>query len=146
MQLIDIESELGSVRVSADELQYLRSQCTYLNPTYLHFLESFRLRPKEQVELIFNPVKLENKNIREETREEEDNEVGDLEMLIKGKWVDVILYEIPLLALTSEAYFRFVDRDWDYEFQEGGLISSRRLCYEIKRTRSLTKFCYRESI
>lgn len=38
--------------------------------------------------------------------------------MIKGLWVETILYEIPLLALTSQAYFMFCDRDWDYENQE----------------------------
>jgi nicotinate phosphoribosyltransferase len=47
-----------------------------------------------------------------------DEDLGEIDIEIKGLWVETILYEIPLLALTSEAYFRFMDTDWTYDGQE----------------------------
>jgi nicotinate phosphoribosyltransferase len=46
-----------------------------------------------------------------------EQDLGDVEVTVRGLWVDVVLYEIPLLALTSEAYFRFVDTDWTHDGQ-----------------------------
>ena len=45
------------------------------------------------------------------------SDYGDVTLSIVGLWTDTILYEIPLLALTSEAYFKFVEKDWDHEGQ-----------------------------
>ena len=46
------------------------------------------------------------------------DDVGDLRLDVRGLWLDTILYEVPLLALISEAYFRFCDKDWRYKGQE----------------------------
>lgn len=47
-----------------------------------------------------------------------EDDIGEINLEVKGLWVETILYEIPLLALTSEAYFRFMDTDWIYDGQE----------------------------
>jgi nicotinate phosphoribosyltransferase len=100
--------ELGNIALSNDELRFLQTTCTYLNEPYLDFLKEFRLNPREQIEASFSPEK--------DTGSDED--IGEFCLIVSGLWVETILYEIPLLALTSEAYFRFMDTDWTYDGQE----------------------------
>ncbi|KAI1496355.1 nicotinate phosphoribosyltransferase [Biscogniauxia marginata] len=107
--LCDQIYKLGNISLSDDELRYLKTHCKYLTTSYLDFLKEFRLSPREQLKPTFNPI-------GEDTGAED--ELGDVRIEISGKWVDTILYEIPLLALTSEAYFKFMDRDWNYDGQE----------------------------
>ena len=100
---------MGNIALSNDELKFLQSHCGYLSTEYLDFLREFRLNPREQIVTTFTAD-------GEDTGKEDV--IGAIHIDIKGKWVDTILYEIPLLALTSEAYFKFMDTDWDYEGQE----------------------------
>ncbi|KAL4945909.1 hypothetical protein BDV06DRAFT_174005 [Aspergillus oleicola] len=99
---------LANVHVTNDEIEFLKKRCPYFNDAYLDFLTTFRLKPSEQVEVTFTPA--------QDTGN--DSDFGDIKYVVKGKWVDTILYEIPLLALTSQAYFMFSDKDWNYECQE----------------------------
>ncbi|RDL33572.1 Nicotinate PRTase C-terminal [Venustampulla echinocandica] len=101
-------SKLGNIALSNDEYRYLQTTCTYLNKPYLEFLKEFRLNPRDQIEATFAP----------DNDTGGDNDVGTFCLMVKGRWVETILYEIPLLALTSEAYFRFMDKDWTYDGQE----------------------------
>ncbi|KZF24230.1 nicotinate phosphoribosyltransferas-like protein [Xylona heveae TC161] len=100
--------KLENIALSDEELGFLRTHCSYLNEAYLSFLKDFRLRPTEQLKLAFRPFK--------DTGSDQDR--GNVEIDIRGRWVDTILYEIPLLALVSEAYFKFCDTDWNHEGQE----------------------------
>ena len=100
--------KLGNIALSSEELEYLKTSCRYLNVAYLRFLSTFRLQPSKQVKVSFKPI--------EDTGSQEDR--GDIHLDIEGLWLHTILYEIPLLALTSEAYFRFCDKDWNYDMQE----------------------------
>ncbi|KAI0410090.1 nicotinate phosphoribosyltransferase [Xylaria palmicola] len=107
--LCDQIYKLGHISLKEEELRFLKSHCPYLTAPYLHFLSEFRLSPREQLKPIFSPI-------GEDTGA--DDVIGDIHIEIRGKWVDTILYEIPLLALTSEAYFKFMDTDWTYDGQE----------------------------
>lgn len=100
---------LDKLRFSTDELEFLQREVPYLPEAYLDYLKTYRLDTASQVHL----QALTN---------------GDLDLTVKGKWIDTILYEIPLLALVSEAYFRFCDKDWNLEGQLE-LIQSK--CHQL---------------
>ncbi|KAL8646561.1 MAG: hypothetical protein Q9226_006807, partial [Calogaya cf. arnoldii] len=100
--------KLANISLDPSELEYLRNTCTYFNDAYLRFLTSFRLQPSKQVNAAFT--------LLDDTGRQDD--VGNLSLGISGRWLDTILYEIPLLALTSEAYFKFCDKDWTYRHQQ----------------------------
>lgn len=87
--------------MTEEEIQWLERNCSYLPDQYLDFLQGFRVYPEKQVDLQYN---------------EKNQEIS---IIMHGRWIDTILYEIPILALVSEAYFRFVDTDWDYVGQVG---------------------------
>ena len=101
--LQDQVAKLANITLSSRELRFLRKNCPFLTEDYLVYLQNFQLRPEEQVKLTFRPT---------------EGDFGDVQTQVAGKWVETILYEIPLLALTSEAYFKFVDKDWTHDGQE----------------------------
>lgn len=96
-------SELENISLSPEEYVWLKEKCPYLKPDYLEFLRGFRFHPSQHIKLDYIPV---------------SEDKGDVHLVTSGLWKDTILYEIPLLALVSEAYFKFCDRDWSYESQE----------------------------
>ena len=96
-------AKLEHVTLSMKELEYLRHHCKFLSREYLDYLQSFRLRPSDQIKLTFRPT---------------EGDYGDIDIHVQGLWVETMLYEVPLLALTSEAYFKFVETDWSHDGQE----------------------------
>ena len=105
--LAEMYLELGNIALSPEEHEYLRRTCPYFSTSYLEWLSDFRLKPSEHVKLTFD--------FHNDSGSSSDR--GDLKVSVEGRWVETILYEIPLLALTSEAYFRFCDRDWNHDGQ-----------------------------
>lgn len=81
----------------------------------MSYLRNFRLNPSKQIHIKFTPL---GNQAGSGQGDDNDNVIGDIEYAVSGLWVETILYEIPLLALTSEAYFKFCDTDWNHDGQE----------------------------
>ncbi|KAI9505110.1 nicotinate phosphoribosyltransferase [Coemansia spiralis] len=90
---------LANISASSKDLDYLRTACPYLSSSYLEFLAQFRYDPANEISCRL------------------DEDTGALDLRVYGKWSQVILYEVTVLALISESYYRFVDTDWDFSGQ-----------------------------
>lgn len=95
---------LGKLKFTSEEIDYLKKEIPYFPQTYLDYIKDFELDPASQIDFTADAV-------------EGSPDKFNLRILIKGKWSDTILYEIPVLALISEAYFKFADTDWTYDGQ-----------------------------
>ena len=88
--LDEIRAEIGelcTLRMREDELAYLRS-LRFMKSDFVDFLGLFK----------FN---------RKYVRVEADPALpGEIDITIHGPWLHTILYEIPILAIVSEVYFR----------------------------------------
>lgn len=99
--------KLANVTVTKNEIEWLKKTCPYFNQDYLDFLQGFHLKPKDHIKLSFDPT----------SDSSDDAAPGDVSVQTRGLWVETILYEIPVLALLSEAYFKFVEKDWTHDEQ-----------------------------
>ncbi len=85
---------LCSLRFTEPELEYLRGW-RFLKSDFIDFLALFQLNTK-YVEIA--PSALDN---------------GEIEIRIRGPWLHTILFEVPLLAIINEVYFRNTSPDLD---------------------------------
>lgn len=76
--------KMAHLKLTREEKQFLAQNFSYLDPTYLDFLNGFQYDPSE--------VKVWQ-------------EGGRLEVHIEGYWYRAILWEVPVLALISELYY-----------------------------------------
>lgn len=86
----EIRTELAALcrlRLRADELDYLRGW-RFIKSDFVDFLALFQLNQK-YVELAPSP-----------------EVAGEIEIRLRGPWLHTILFEVPLLAIINEVYFR----------------------------------------
>lgn len=76
---------MATLRLSAEEESFLRAKCYYFDPVFIDFLKGY----------VYNPDEV---NIQQSG--------GKLELSIEGYWYRTVLWEVPLMALISELFFK----------------------------------------
>lgn len=84
---------MEDLSMTSEEREFLERKCYFLDPTYLDFLYGYRYDSSE--------VGIIQKG-------------SNLEIVIEGYWYRTILWEVPLMAIISELYFKMVgEHPWD---------------------------------
>jgi nicotinate phosphoribosyltransferase len=87
---------LCTLRFREDELEYLRA-LRFIKSDFVDFLGLFQLNTKY---ISIDPSPKRN---------------GEIGIVIKGPWLHTILFEIPVLAIVNEVYFRATQRAPDFD-------------------------------
>jgi len=88
-QLRKAVDAMQDLYLTSDEENFLRERCYYLKPNYIDMLRGYRFDPKQV-------------NIRQVA--------GELFVTVKGPWYLTIYWEVPLLAMISELYFKMMNQ------------------------------------
>ena len=79
--------EMANLKLSRDEKKFLTVNCPYLDPVYLDFLEGYSYNPEE--------VHIQQQG-------------NQLQVHVEGFWYRTILWEVPLMSLICELYYRML--------------------------------------
>ncbi len=105
-------NSLGTLTLSDEELDYL-SGIRYISPEFVDSLRGFRLDPSA-IEITIEP---------------------EFSLRIRGSWLSTILFEVPVLAIVNEVYFRNTHPETPELISEG----RSRLQEKIKQIESYQK-------
>ncbi len=83
---------MKSLCLSKDAEVYIRKRCYYFDPVFIDLIKGFRYNPQE--------VRISQTG-------------GDLDIEIEGLWYRTVLWEVPLMALISELYFKMTHQQVD---------------------------------
>lgn len=83
-----LKEEVGSMAnlcMTREEKRFITRRCYYFDPVFIDFLEGYRYDPSEVTIT---------------------QEGGELSVSVEGYWYRTVLWEVPLMAIISELYFR----------------------------------------
>jgi len=90
-ELIQALNSLAWIRMTDEEANFLRKACPFIEEWYIQYLRAYKFDRSE--------LNIDIKN-------------GELSIEIEGPWMRTIFWEVPLLALVSETYFKTIATDW----------------------------------
>lgn len=102
---------MSALHIQPEEFDFLKKTCYYFKPPYLDFLRGYRFDPAE-VQVI--------------------QEGNLLSLIIEGPWYRTILWEVPLMALISELFFRLTNQTTLPEAE-----ITQRICNKAERLESI---------
>lgn len=83
---------MSNLKLTDEEYDWMKNNLYFLPIAYRQYLAAYRFNPEQvNIDLTSN---------------------GELFINIKGKWRDTILWEVPLMSIISEVYFKIMDTDW----------------------------------
>ena len=77
---------MANLKLTREEKKFIEKRCYFFDPVFIDFLEGYRYSPDE--------VHISQ------------NEEGELKVWIEGFWYRSVLWEVPLMAIISELYFK----------------------------------------
>lgn len=89
---------LESLRMTDEEIAFMRRKCTYIPDWFYGYLKGFRFR-------------------REWVKCWQDDELR-LHIEMEGNWSDTILLEVKILAIISELYYMVTGLDCKFDYQD----------------------------
>lgn len=95
--LLDELEAMRSLRLTSEEEKWFSEQCPFLGKDYLAYLRGYEYNPAE--------INFEVKD-------------GELSLDIDGTWEQTILWEVPLMAIISELFYRHCDTNWTHPGRE----------------------------
>lgn len=109
-QLREEVASMANLKMSKEEKRFIEKKCYFFDPVFIDFLEGYRFDPNE--------VSISQ------------TESGELSVTVEGYWYRTVLWEVPLMAIISELYFKMTHATPKH-VEEGAITKAKRLA-ELK--------------
>jgi nicotinate phosphoribosyltransferase len=97
---------MAKLKLTKPEKQFIEKRCYFFDPVFIDFLEGYTYNPDE--------VTITQTG-------------GKLDVLIEGYWYRTVLWEVPLMALISELFFKMTGKLPDENYIEKTMNKAKNL-------------------